>query len=124
MTDIYSIQGKSNLVTPNYMASFPDSTPQLFIHSAIKSCGVESGNEATLANPFVKLATTKNGRAASLVPSQFFVCLSFVDYSMKTSCLGRSSMHKELRSGNMYGLVTAMQGGHGQYGLGSVLFLP
>ena len=34
---------------PPSLASFPDSTPQLFIafiHSAIKSWGVESGNEA------------------------------------------------------------------------------
>ena len=30
------------------LASFPDSTPQLFIHSAIKSWGVESRNEANL----------------------------------------------------------------------------
>ena len=29
-----------------HVASFPDSTPQLFIHSAIKSWGVESRNEA------------------------------------------------------------------------------
>ena len=36
------------------LASFPDSTPQLFIHSAIKRWGVESGNEATqilIVNP-------------------------------------------------------------------------
>ena len=31
-----------------HVASFPDSTPLLFIHSAIKSRGVESGNEARL----------------------------------------------------------------------------
>ena len=30
----------------NSIASFPDSTPQAFIHSVIKSQGMESGNEA------------------------------------------------------------------------------
>ena len=61
------------------LASFPDSTPQLFIalslpsflsHSAIKSWGVESGNEAKLV-------------AVSLSPGSEVVLPGFVEYTYK-----------------------------------------
>ena len=51
-----------------YVASFPDSTPKLFIapafiHGAIKSLGVESGNEAMCTYVHeIRWTSTKSGK--------------------------------------------------------------
>ena len=44
--ECYPPHNADAFLSHNNIASFPDSTPQLFIHGVIKSWGVESVNEA------------------------------------------------------------------------------